>query len=97
MFLKKHLFIWGLELNSKSLLFSVHKSDCEEFQASTEGEFFECYRESLETLSANTICMALHVLLLFPFMVSNLLQLGTMCIRSTLSLVDSGGYLQWGK
>lgn len=52
------------------LYFSVHKSNCEEFEASIEREFLECYRESIEIISANIICLALHVLLFFPSLVS---------------------------
>lgn len=65
--------------------FSVHKSNCEEFEASIEREFLECYRESIEIISANIICLALHVLLFFPSLVSIFDNLFCPCITFFVS------------
>lgn len=54
---------------------AVHQSNRQEFTASSERKPFVCDREGVEAFGSKFICVALHVLLLFPSLVRPLIPL----------------------
>jgi hypothetical protein len=49
--------------------FAVYESYCPEFTTSFEGKLSICHRKDSEAFCSKCLCLALHVLLLFPSLV----------------------------